>query len=62
MFGAKPQQDMRFDVPTVGPSTIRTIREAGGSALAIEAEKTILLDDAETIQLADQFGICIVAR
>lgn len=59
---AKPQQDMRFDIPTVGPSTIRTIREAGGKALAIEADRTILLDEQETIQLADQFGICIVAR
>ncbi|WP_020472084.1 LpxI family protein [Zavarzinella formosa] len=59
---AKPEQDMRFDVPTVGPSTIQTIKQAGGSALAIEAEKTILLDDEETIRLAEQFGICIVAR
>ena len=59
---AKPQQDMRFDVPTVGPATIRAIKAAGGSALAIEAEKTILLDDEETIRLADEAGITIMAR
>jgi UDP-2,3-diacylglucosamine hydrolase len=59
---AKPQQDMRFDVPTVGPSTIESIKVAGGRVLAIEAEKTILIDEAETIRLADGAGITIVAR
>lgn len=59
---AKPQQDMRFDVPTVGPSTIESIKVAGGRVLAIEAEKTILIDEADTIRLADEAGITIVAR
>ena len=59
---AKPQQDMRFDVPTVGPSTIGSIKAAGGKVLAIEAEKTILLDEAETVRVADEAGITIVAR
>jgi DUF1009 family protein len=59
---AKPQQDMRFDVPTVGPSTIESIKSAGGKVLAIEAEKTILIDEAETVRLADEAGITIVAR
>ena len=59
---AKPQQDMRFDVPTVGPSTIETIRAAGGTVLAVEACKTILLDAAETVRLADRCGITIIAR
>jgi DUF1009 family protein len=59
---AKPQQDMRFDVPTVGCSTIETMRQAGGRVLAIEAGKTILLDEAETLALADKYGISIVAR
>jgi DUF1009 family protein len=59
---AKPQQDMRFDVPTVGPSTIGSMKAAGGKVLAIEAEKTILLDEAETVRLADEVGITIVAR
>jgi UDP-2,3-diacylglucosamine hydrolase len=59
---AKPQQDMRFDVPTVGPSTIGSMKAAGGKVLAIEAEKTILLDEADTVRLADEAGITIVAR
>ena len=58
---AKPQQDMRFDVPTVGTQTIQTIREAGGRVLAIESAKTILLDEPEVIQMAEKFGIAIVA-
>jgi DUF1009 family protein len=59
---AKPQQDMRFDVPTVGPSTIGSIKAAGGRVLAIEAEKTILIDETDTVRLADEAGITIVAR
>jgi len=59
---AKPQQDMRFDVPTVGTTTIEEIAKAGGRVLAIEAGRTILLDEAETIALADRRGISIVAR
>lgn len=59
---AKPDQDMRFDVPTVGRSTIETIHEAGGRVLAVEAGKTICLDEAETVALADKLGITIIAR
>jgi DUF1009 family protein len=59
---AKPQQDMRFDVPTIGPSTIESMRAAGGKVLALEAEKTVLIDEPDTIRLADQAGIAIVAR
>jgi UDP-2,3-diacylglucosamine hydrolase len=58
---AKPQQDMRFDVPTVGVGTLRTMHEAGGRVLAIESEKTILLDRDEFVSLADKLGIAIVA-
>ncbi len=58
---AKPKQDMRFDVPTIGPQTMRTMYECGGKVLAIECEKTIILDQAEVIQQADKFGIAIVA-
>jgi len=58
---AKPQQDMRFDVPTIGVQTIQAMREAGGRVLAIESEMTILLDEQEVIQLADRVGIAIVA-
>ena len=59
---AKPRQDMRFDVPTVGVGTIETMRRAGARVLAIEAGKTIVLDQQQTISLADQYGISIVAR
>ena len=58
---AKPQQDMRFDVPTVGPQTIRTMTQAGATVLGIEAGKTILLDESETIALADRANISVVA-
>jgi UDP-2,3-diacylglucosamine hydrolase len=59
---AKPDQDMRYDVPAVGPSTIQSMIASGGKLLAIEAEKTILIDEAETVRLADDAGICIVAK
>ena len=59
---AKPQQDMRFDVPTVGCATIESMRKAGARVLAIEAGKTILIDHDKTIELANQYGITIVAR
>ena len=58
---AKPQQDMRFDVPTIGRNTIASMKAAGGKVLAIEAEKTILLDADETIEAANLAGISIVA-
>ena len=58
---AKPYQDMRFDVPTIGSGTIQTIYDSGGSVLAIEAEKTIVLQQTKVIELANQLGISIVA-
>jgi DUF1009 family protein len=58
---AKPQQDMRFDVPTIGCATVETLYRAGGRVLAIEAGKTIVLDQAETVALADRYGLTIVA-
>ncbi len=58
---AKPQQDMRFDVPTIGLKTIQTMHEAGGRVLAIEAGMTILLDQQEVFDLADKLGIAIVS-
>jgi DUF1009 family protein len=58
---AKPNQDMRFDVPTVGPATIETMRQAGATTLAVEAGRTILIDEAETIALADRYGIAIAS-
>jgi DUF1009 family protein len=58
---AKPQQDMRFDVPTIGLGTIQTLIEAGASTLAIEAGKTIVLDQEEVIRTADRHRLAIVA-
>ena len=58
---AKPNQDMRFDVPTVGIKTIQNLHRSGGRVLAIEAEKTVFLDGQETISLANRLGIAIVA-
>ncbi len=58
---AKPQQDPRFDVPTVGPETIESMKAAGASALAIEAWRTILLEPERTIEAANAADIAIVA-
>ena len=59
---AKPQQDMRFDVPTIGCTTIESMKKAGARVLAIEADKTIVIDQDETVALADRYGITIVAK
>jgi DUF1009 family protein len=58
---AKPQQDMRFDVPTIGVGTLENIARAGGSVLAVEAHKTILLDEPAFIATAERLGIRVVA-
>jgi len=58
---AKPQQDMRFDVPTIGVGTIESLKAAGASCLAIEAGKTIVVDEAQVSNLADGYGIAIVS-
>ena len=58
---AKPQQDMRFDVPTIGPGTLNSLIEAGGRVLAIEAQKTIVLDPEKVAELADRHQIAVIA-
>jgi DUF1009 family protein len=58
---AKPQQDMRFDVPTVGTATIETMHRAGARVLAVEAARTIVLDQEQTIALADRYGLTITS-
>jgi len=58
---AKPQQDMRFDVPTVGMGTMQTMAQSGGRVLAVEADKTIFIDQDATLQFARKHGITIVA-
>lgn len=59
---SKPNQDMRFDVPCIGPDTIKSLSENGGKYIVIEAGKTILIDKAETIELANKCGICILGK
>jgi hypothetical protein len=56
---AKPKQDMRFDVPVVGVGTIEVMRGAGSSLLAVEAERTLLLDKARVLAAADEAGIAV---
>jgi DUF1009 family protein len=58
---AKPRQDMRFDVPTVGTGTLESISSAGGSILAIEADRTILLDARVFREAANRLKISVVA-
>ena len=58
---AKPQQDMRFDVPTIGITTIENLHKAGAKVLAIEAGKTIVIDQPDVVALADRHGLSIVA-
>ena len=57
---SKPKQDMRFDVPCVGPETIRDLAANGGGCLVIEARKTIIIDKPQTLDLANQLGIAVV--
>ena len=58
---AKPQQDMRFDVPTIGVETIKTMHASGARVLAMESDMTILLDREEVVGMADKLGITMVA-
>ncbi len=57
----KPRQDMRFDVPVVGPDTIKLLQEVKAACLAIEAKKTLIIDKEETLKLADEAGVVIAA-
>ena len=59
---AKPNQDMRFDVPVIGLSTIETMQRAGATCLAIDAGKCLLLDGERIAEAADAAGITIVAE
>jgi hypothetical protein len=57
---AKSGQDMRFDVPAIGPRTIETMAQCGARVLAVEAGATIVLDDETVRQLAERHGISLV--
>ena len=58
---AKPQQDMRFDVPTVGVSTLATMHKSGADVLALEADKTIVLDQEQFVKIANRLKIAVIA-
>jgi DUF1009 family protein len=59
---AKPDQDMRFDVPVIGLNTIETLRSCNVTAMSITADKTLIFDRDETIALANRNRIAIIAR
>ena len=59
---AKPDQDMRFDVPTIGPTTIENLHRHKAAGLVIEAGKTIVLEREKTLRLADRLRIVLIGR
>lgn len=58
---AKPQQDMRFDVPTFGLLTIQTMYESGARVLAVESDKTIFIDRQDVVDFANLHNIVVVS-
>jgi DUF1009 family protein len=59
---AKPNQDMRFDVPVIGVSTVEAMATAGADALSVDAGKTLMIDGDAIVRVADEAGITIVGR
>jgi DUF1009 family protein len=59
---AKPGQDMRFDVPVIGVSTIEAMKSAGADALSVDAGKTLMVDGDAVVRAADDAGIVVVGR
>jgi DUF1009 family protein len=59
---AKPNQDMRFDVPVIGLATVETMRAAGATCLAVEAGRTLIFDRDAIVAAADHANICVIAR
>jgi DUF1009 family protein len=57
---AKPEQDLRFDVPTVGLRTLRTMRSAGLKVLAFEADRTLVVDAEAMRQFADRYKMVLL--
>ena len=59
---AKPNQDMRFDVPVVGVSTVEAMRGAGVGVLSVDAGRTLMIDGDRVFEAANDAGIAIVGR
>jgi DUF1009 family protein len=57
---AKPQQDDRFDLPTVGPHTVAAAAAAGLRGIAVEAGRSLLIDRDQTREMADKMGIFVI--
>jgi len=59
---ARPDQDMRFDVPTVGPDTMKRLHAAGCVCLVLEVGRTIILDKPDALASADRYGIAVLGK
>lgn len=57
----RPDQDMRFDLPVVGPDTVAALEEAGATTLALDADQTLIVDQDLVVEAANRFGLAIVA-
>jgi DUF1009 family protein len=56
---SKPRQDMRFDVPVIGPGTVLNMVKAGATALVLDARRTLLVERPRLLESADENGIAI---
>jgi len=59
---SKPNQDLRFDIPSVGLNTVETMAKVKASVLAVEADKTLMFDKSKMIELANRSGIAILSE
>jgi DUF1009 family protein len=59
---SKPNQDLRFDVPSVGLETVKTMAKVNATVLAVESGKTLIFDRQEMINYADEVGISVISR
>ena len=55
----RKDQDMRYDLPTVGPRTLQTMKQSGLTCLAVEAGKTLILEPEEFFALANEYNIAV---
>lgn len=57
----RPDQDMRFDLPVIGPETVAALEDAGATALALDGDQTLILEREQVVARADRLGLAIVA-
>src|SRR5574337_513864 len=57
----RPDQDMRFDLPVIGPETVAALEDAGATALALDGDQTLMIEREKVVAKADQLGLAIVA-